>query len=100
MSMPTTCEDRMNLAISPVPQPISSANCDLPNLLVKRSNLAAQTRLRGYPIHPHSGDVRDKSNPAFPTRPSKKRNDLLSRTPITVLALGVNPILSHNRHGT
>ena len=57
-------------------------------------------RLRGYPIQPHSGDVRDKRDPSFPTRPPKRRNDLLSQTPITVLALGGNAILQRNQKGT
>jgi carbamate kinase len=49
---------------------------------------------------PEIEDVRDKRNPALPTRPSKRRNDLQSQTPITVLALGGNAILQRNQKGT
>jgi carbamate kinase len=53
-----------------------------------------------YPIPPREGDVRNKRNPVFPHPPFEETKPLMSRTPITVLALGGNAILQRGQKGT
>jgi len=72
------------------PSTVSLQTYETSRLPFKRANVTL----------PQSRDVIDKRNPALFTRPSRKRNDLSSGTPITVLALGGNAILQRNQKGT